>query len=463
MSQRKGDIDMLSIRKIMTPLRTIVLSFSLLIMVGTLLLSLPVATNSGQSESLLTALFTATSAACVTGLVVVDTATTWSFFGQVVIILLIQTGGIGIVTLAIFFFSLLGKKVKLKEVLLVQESVNHFTIIDIIKMMKKIILLMFTFELIGALLLSLRFIPKYGTKGIFMSIFHSISAFCNAGFDILGAVEGQFKSFTNYNSDPLVTLTIAFLIIFGGLGYIIWQDFLNIRNIKQLSYHSKFTLTITLFLLVSGAVFFFYTEYNNPATMASMTFGERLNASFFHSVTTRTAGYNTLELGNMTVVSKIFTVILMFIGGGSGSTAGGVKVTTVGVALAAIISQLKGHSEATAFRHKIQYQLVLKAMTILVLALSLVLTVSILILLSEQATGRFPTFIDILYEVTSAFGTVGLSSVSTYNLNSISRLLLIITMILGKVGPLSFVLTLTMRTTKASGQVILPDGKVVVG
>ncbi|HBQ63523.1 MAG TPA: Trk family potassium uptake protein, partial [Clostridiales bacterium] len=329
-----------SIRKALTPLRVIVLAFTLLIVTGTLLLNLPVASRSGISAGWLTSLFTATSASCVTGLVLVDTATHWSIFGQVVILLLIQTGGLGIVTLSVFFISLMGRKVKLKEMLMIQESLNHFSFGDILKVWKKVVGLMFVIELVGALMLSIRFIPEFGPRGIFVSIFHAVSAFCNAGFDILGTPANPFASLTGYISDPLVTLTIAFLIILGGLGYIIWQDLLNLRKEKRLSYHSRVMLIFTCLLLVTGTLLFLAVEQDNPATMADLSLAGKLHSSFFQSVTSRTAGFNTIDQTNMNVLSKIITVFLMFIGGGSGSTAGGVKVTTMSVLLFAIISQI---------------------------------------------------------------------------------------------------------------------------
>ena len=452
-----------TLRKLLTPLRTIVFSFTLLILTGTFLLYLPAATQTGTRIGFLTALFTATSASCVTGLVLVDTATTWSRFGQLVILSLIQIGGLGIITLAVFFFTLLGKKMRIKEALLVQESVNHFDFADVAATMKKIFRMIFLVELGGALLLAIRFIPRYGPHGVFMSVFHAVSAFCNAGFDIMGDVEAPFASLTGYVGDPLVTLTISGLVIFGGLGYLFWQDALGLRKGGRLGYHARFVLIMTGSLLLFGTVFFLVSEFNNPATLSALSAGEKLNAAFFQSVTPRTAGFNTLDQGSLTPISKLITIILMFIGGGSGSTAGGVKITTIGVAVVAILSQIRGKGEATAFRHRIHNTIVLKAISIIALSLMLVLGITILVLAAEQAAGKHPPLVDILFEVGSAFGTVGLSSVATPTLTPLSHVFLLITMFLGKVGPLSFVLTLTQRGSRDSAQVVLPEGKLVVG
>lgn len=437
-----------------SPTRLIVFSFAAIILVGAFLLMLPIASNDGKSESFANALFTATSATCVTGLVIADTKTQWTVFGQVVILFLIQAGGLGIITLATFFSVLMGKKVSLKGMLLAQESISYFDLVGILKLIRKLVIVTLSVEAIGAILLSTRFVPKFGlVQGIYMGIFHSVSAFCNAGFDIIG----DYKSLTEYNADPIVLYTIGGLIICGGLGFMVWKDLYHYRKTKQLLLHTKVVLTISVILILVGTWFFFFLEYNNPATLQNMPFGEKLNASIFHSITCRTAGYNSLPLDRMTELSKIITIILMFIGAAPGSTGGGVKVTTVGVLGMAVLSQINGSDHTVIHKHKVPHNVINKALTIISLSALLVMVITILILALEQKP-----LIDVLYEATSAFGTVGLSSLGTPNVGNISKYLLILTMFLGRVGPLSFAIALSLKN-KSHAERIYPEGKIAVG
>lgn len=436
------------------PTRIIVSSFAILILVGALLLNLPIASRSGQSIGFLNALFTATSAGCVTGLIVADTLTQWTLFGQIVIITLIQVGGLGIVTLATFFSILLGRKVGLKGMLLAQESINHFSYEGVLRLVRKVVLVTLGIELIGAALLSISFVPKFGLRGFYVGLFHSISAFCNAGFDIIGG----FKSLTEYNNDPIVIYTIALLIIIGGLGFMVWKDLLEYRKNKSLLLHTKVVLIVTACLIFFGAVFFFAFEYNNAATMGKLTFFEKVNAAFFHSVVCRTAGFNSLPTDDMREISKLATVILMFIGAAPGSTGGGIKVTTFGVLIMAMICQIKGSEDTTIFKRKVSQLVVNKSLTITGISLMLVIVVTTIILAVENST-----LINVLYEATSAFGTVGISTGITSGLKSVSKIALILTMFLGRVGPVSFAIALTLRAQKKSTDVIYPEGKIVVG
>lgn len=439
----------------LSPARIIVFSFAVLILTGALLLSLPVASKNGQSAGFLTALFTSTSASCVTGLVVVDTLSQWSIFGQIVILILIQCGGLGIITLATFFSVLLGKKVSLRGMLLAQESINHFSFEGVLNLIKKVVIVTFAIELLGAILLSTSFVPKFGARGFYMGVFHSISAFCNAGFDIMG----DFQSFTRYNDDPVVIYTIAGLIIIGGLGFMVWKDLYEFPKNKSLLLHTKVVLIITAFLILFGTLFFFTFEHNNPATTQNMSLFEKINASFFHSVVTRTAGFNSFQLDNMREVSKVATIILMFIGGAPGSTAGGIKVTTFGVIIFAVISQIKGLDDTIIFRKRVPHYIVNKSLAIIVLSLIWIISVTTITLAAEENK----PFINMLYETTSAFGTVGLSIAPTPSLGTLSRLLIILTMFFGRVGPLSFAIALTLRSNKKSPSEIYPEGKIVVG
>ncbi|HOM02562.1 MAG TPA: potassium transporter TrkG, partial [Acetivibrio sp.] len=324
--------------------KIIVFSFIAIILIGTMLLVLPIASRDGNSVGLFTALFTATSATCVTGMLVVDTYRQWSLFGQIVILLLVQVGALGFVTFATFFSVLIKRKVSLKEMVLAQESLNHFSFEDVLKLVKSVIVFTFSVELLGALILSTRFIPMFGLKGIYMSVFHSVSAFCNAGFDIMGQRE-VFSSLTTLNQDPVILYTLSALIIFGGLGFVVWKDLIDYRKNKLLLLHTKVVLFATAILLLSGALLFFAFEFNNPATLGSLSLPSKIIAAFFQSATSRSAGFNSIPLNQMRETSKLITIILMFIGAAPGSTGGGVKITTFAVMIATIISQSKGSAD----------------------------------------------------------------------------------------------------------------------
>lgn len=442
-----------------TPTRIVVSSFAVLIFIGSLLLNLPIASRSGESVGYINALFTATSASCVTGLIIADTLTQWTLFGQIVILCLIQAGGLGIITLATFFAVLLGRKASLKTMLLAQESINHFSFEGILKLIKKVVIVTFAIEAIGAILLSTRFVPRYGLRGIYMGIFHAVSSFCNAGFDIIG----NFRSLTQFNNDPIIIYTVAGLIIIGGLGFMVWKDIYEYRKTHTLLLHTKIVLTITACLIFFGAVFFFAFEYNNPATMGHLNLFEKINASIFHSVTCRTAGYNSVDLDGMLEISKVGTIILMFIGAAPGSTGGGVKVTTFGVLLMTIVSQIKGREETTIFRNRVPQSTLNKSLAITGLAGMLVIMVTTFILAIETGSTDKINFINVLYETVSGFGTVGLSTGITPGLHIPSKLALILTMFLGRVGPLSFAIALTLRANKRDKDTIYPEGKIVVG
>lgn len=443
----------------MQPTKLIVLSFFLVILMGTLLLLLPAASRDGKSAGLITALFTATSAVCVTGLVVVDTYEHWSVFGQVVILSLIQIGSLGLITFATFFSTLIGRKMRLKSMILAQESINYFSLEGIMRLIKKVVLVTLCIEVAGALLLSTRFVPQYGLKGFYLGLFHSISAFGNAGFDLMSVSgAGQYVSLTQYNNDPVVIYTVASLIIIGGLGFVVWKDLYDYRKTKMLLLHTKLVLTITALLIVLGTVLFFIFESGNSATMGKLDPAGKINASIFQSVTTRTAGFNTVDLNSMNDISKFLTIIFMFIGAAPGSTAGGIKVTTFGIILFAIVSQLKGSDETVIFKRRVSFTTVSKALAIVGLSASLVLLFATIILAIEDKP-----MINVLYEVTSAFGTVGLSTGMTPDLHSASKLLLILMMFLGRVGPVTFALALTLRSHKNDSDTIYPEGKVIVG
>jgi potassium uptake protein, TrkH family len=441
------------------PTRIIVLSFAILIFVGAVLLTLPQASRDGKSIGFLNALFTATSASCVTGLVVVDTYNHWSLFGQLVVISLIQVGGLGIVTLASFFSILMGRKMSVRSMVLAQESINYFSFDSVLRMVKYIIIMTFGVELIGAALLSISFVPMFGAKGLYLGLFHSISAFCNAGFDLMGIQgNGDFVSLTSFNNNPLVIYTIGALIVIGGLGFLVWRDLFEYRKNKSLYLHTKVVLVISAILIVSGTILFFVFECGNPATMGKLDFWGKVNSAVFQSITPRTAGYNSLPLNDMNEISKFTTIILMFIGAAPGSTAGGIKVTTFGVILFAVISQIRGSNETTIFKRKVNSTIVFKALAITALSASLVFIVTSIMLAIENKP-----FLNVLYEVTSAFGTVGLSTGLTPTLHSSSKLLLVLTMFLGRVGPVTFAIALSLRANRKDSAITFPEGKIVVG
>lgn len=444
----------------MAPSKLLVLSFAALIFTGAVLLTMPFSSRSGEWTPFINALFTATSASCITGLVIYDTFTYWSTIGQVIILCLIQVGALGIVTLATFFSILLRKKIGLKGMLLAQESINSFSYSEVLRLIRKIVTATLIVESAGALLLAISFVPKFGAFGAYMGVFHSISAFCNAGFDITsGAVDGKFLSMVPFNSDPIVIYTISGLVIFGGVGFSVWRDIWEFRKNKQLIFHTKLVLTITAALLISGTVFLFATEFNNPKTLGPMNFFEKVNAAFFQSTSARTAGFNSINLADMKEISKVFTVFLMFVGAAPGSTGGGVKVTTMGVLIMAVFSQIKGSGDIILFKRRIHQYTVNKAMSIAGLSGILVMLITTVIVTMQSDFG----VLDVLYETTSAFGTVGLSLGITPALSSFSKMLIILTMFLGRVGPLSFAVALTLKSSRRNSDVVYPEAKILVG
>lgn len=440
------------------PAMVIVSSFFILILAGTFLLMLPICSRSGEATPFLNSLFTATSATCVTGLVVYDTYTYFNMVGQCVIIALIQLGGLGLVTLTSFFYLLIGKKMGLRTAHLAQESVNSDERINTVHLIKMVVILTLIFELAGTLILFTQFIPRYGAYGAFMSVFLSISSYCNAGFDVLG-MNGQFSSLVSMRDNPVVTFTVMALIICGGLGFIVWQDIYNYRRRKKLMLHSKIVLITTGILIVIGFFGFLILEWNNPETLGEMGVLGKLHHSLFQSVTTRTAGYNTVDFNSMTEISKFISVALMFIGAAPGSTGGGMKITTMVVLLMTVVSIIRGRTETIVMRRKVDKIIVYKALAVVFLAgILVVLTTAVLLLTGDAKSG-----INALFETVSAFGTVGLSVGVTGHAGLISKIMLIITMFLGRVGPVAFALSISLRSgTKMTRQVV-PEGKIWVG
>lgn len=440
------------------PAMVIVSSFFILILVGTFLLMLPICSRSGEVTPFLNSLFTATSATCVTGLVVYDTYTYFSIFGQCVIITLIQLGGLGLVTLTSFFYLIIGKKMGLRTAHLAQESVSSDEHINTVHLIKMVVILTFLFEFVGTLILLTQFVPRFGAYGAFMSVFFAISSYCNAGFDLLG-MNGEFSSLVSMQGNPVVTFTIMALIVCGGLGFIVWQDIYNYRRRRRLMLHSKIVLITTAILIVVGFIGFLVMEWNNPRTMGNMDVLGKMHHSLFQSVTTRTAGFNTIDLNDMTEISKLISIVLMFIGAAPGSTGGGMKITTMVVLLMTVISIIRGRTETIVLRRKVDKTIVYKALAVASLAGILVIfTTAILLLTGDAKSG-----INALFETVSAFGTVGLSVGVTGQAGLISKIMLIITMFLGRVGPVAFALSISLRSGSKLTRQVVPEGKIWVG
>lgn len=437
----------------LNPPRVLAMGFGGLILIGAILLNLPVASKTGESIGFLNALFTSASAVCVTGLVVVNTAEFWSLFGQVVIIILIQMGGLGFMTMATLVALILGKKITLKERLIIKEQLNQETMSGLVKLTKYVILATFLIEGIGAILLSTRFIPVYGLdKGIWFSIFHSISAFCNAGFDIIG------NSMVPFVGDIVVILTISFLIIIGGLGFSVYIDISKNKKLGRLSLHSKLVLAITLILIVAGTILIYLIEWDNPATLQPLGVKDRVLASFFQSVVTRTAGFNSVDISKLEDTSVFIMIILMFIGGSPGSTAGGIKTTTFGAIILTTLTVIKGNKDVVAYKKRIPQEIIYRSLAIASVGVFLVTVVSLILTLSEDAT-----FLDLLFETTSAFGTVGLTRGVTPNLSNFGKVLIILTMYSGRVGPLTMAFAFAKRQKNNSSSYRYSEGNILVG
>lgn len=441
----------------LNPAQTLALGFASVILIGAILLTLPIATVDGSQASFLTALFTSTSAVCVTGLVVVDTGTYWSVFGQTVILLLIQIGGLGIMTMTTMFALILGKKISLKDRLLMQEALNQLSLDGLVRLTKYILIGTFLVEGIGAFVLSFRFIPIYGfLKGIFFSIFHSISAFCNAGFDLIG----DGKSLTPFVGDITINIAIWFLIIVGGLGFSVVIDIIQNRRFRDFSLHSKMVIVITVALIVIGTLGVFVLEVNNPNTLAAEGMGvkEKILGSIFHGITPRTAGFNSLPTDQLRNSTKFLTIVLMFIGGSPGSTAGGIKTATLGVLLFTVISIISGKEYTELFNRRVARETIQKTFTVATIALGVVILVTMLLTITEVGD-----FMDILFESISAFGTVGLSTGLTPNLSNIGRVIVILTMFIGRVGPLTLAVAVAQKQQKNKGLYKYPEERIIVG
>lgn len=435
--------------------RLIALSFLLVILSGSFLLCLPLSSSSGEWTGFVDAFFTATSATCVTGLVVFDTFSHWSVFGQLVILLMIQIGGIGLMTIIITLFIFLKKKISLHERLILMQSAGTVRISGMVKLVMRIIKGTLFCEGIGALFLAIRFIPKMGfVRGLYYAVFHSVSAFCNAGFDLMGRYE-QFSSLTSYKNDFIVNITIMLLITVGGIGFLVWDEIVRYKfHFHKYSLHAKIVLTTSVFLIAAGTAGFFIFEYNH--SLSELSVSGKLLSSAFMSVTTRTAGFNTLDTSALSESGSLLSMVLMFIGGSPGSTAGGIKTSTLAVVFFAMISMSKGHNGVILFKRSLGSDIVKQAAVIIVIYLTGILVATMIICHIEP----YP-ITDILFETISAAATVGLSRGLTPSLCTVSHIILAFLMFGGRIGGLS--LMLVFGEQKPQPPLKRPTEPIIIG
>lgn len=424
----------------------IALGFLGVILVGALLLTLPCMNNEGVWTPFVDALFMSTTSVCVTGLTLVNVGTYWNLLGHIVILILIQIGGIGVVAMSILFMMILKKKVSLKDRMLIQESYSANSLQGLVKLIRKILIGIMTVEGIGALFYSFYFVPEFGfIKGIWISVFTSVSAFCNAGIDILGG-----DSLTAYVGNPLINVVTVTLIVVGGIGFFVWWDVVHVikkwrkTGIKscfwKLNLHSKIVITATAVLIFGGAAAIFILEYTNPATLGGLSLLDKIQASFFQSVTTRTAGFYTLNQGNLRETSALLSVILMFIGGSPAGTAGGVKTMTIVLLFATTMSVVKGEKETIMFRRSIPMETVRKALAVFSISGGALVFMTVLMTMVEKAP-----LLTVFYEVTSALATVGLSMNFSPLLSGLGKIIIIFCMYIGRIGPISMVIAFRIR------------------
>lgn len=439
----------------------ILISFLATIVVGSLLLTLPISSADGKSVPYLDALFTATTSVCVTGLVTLPTVSTWSVFGQIVIVLLIQIGGLGLITIMSGVMLLLNRKMGIADRLLIQDAFNLNTMAGLAKFVKKVLLGTFVIEGIGAVLYMFVFIPDFGLRGIWISIFNSVSAFCNAGIDIFAE-----NSLCNYATNPLINTVTSLLIILGGLGYIVWWDVLRVAKerpkgrcglFRHLTLHSKIAIAATVGLIFIGGALIFIFEYSNPATIGNMSLFDKIQVSLFQSVTTRTAGFASVPQENLTNSATAISILLMLIGGSPVGTAGGVKTVTVAVLVCSAFATIKNKNDATLFGRRISDDSIKKAVSVVVMFLT-ICTVSTVLLMATNDVSA----IDAVYETVSATATVGLSRNLTSSLNAFGKIIIIITMYLGRVGPISLAVALGGKA-KSQNLISEPTEDISIG
>lgn len=436
------------------PARLIPIGFAALVMIGTLLLSLPAASAHGHSVGILDALFTATSAVCVTGLVVLDTGTDFSLFGQIVIMVLIQIGGLGFMTFGVLFAVLLGKQIGLKQRLMIQQATNAFSTQGLVKLSLNIFLIAFVLESVAMVTLALHWTPDIGWKRAwYHGAFYAVSSFNNAGFAL------RADSLSPHVGDPVVNIVVISLFIIGGLGFIVVTDILRKRTWHRFSLNTKLVLSASLIAVLFGTSFVLLAEWNNPATLGPLSFTEKIWAALFQGLMPRSAGYNTIDIGGLTAATQFVFIMLMFIGAASGSTGGGIKINTFAILMLCLYSVVRGRSEIHAFRKKISFEMAFRALAVIMISLGIVVFLTILLTITEH--GSSTTFLAIFYESVSAFGTVGSSMGLTPHLSPEGKVIVVITMYIGRLGPLAlaFALARKNKPTKYS----YPEEKVLIG
>ncbi len=445
----------------MSTTHIILVSFIVAIMIGALLLSLPISSADGKATPFIDALFTSTTSTCVTGLVVTPTVTSWSVFGQAVILVLIQIGGLGVITIMSAIMIMLHKKMGIGDRLLLQDAFNLNSLSGLIRFVKKVVIGTLIVEGVGALLYMTVFVPEFGAKGIWISVFTAVSAFCNAGIDIIAE-----NSLCNYAMNPMINIVTCALIILGGIGYIVWWDVLRlikesrhkkVRFFRDLTLHSKIAIAATLGLIFVGAGLIFAFEYNNPLTMKDCTVGEKIGLSFFQSVTTRTAGFATLPQENLTNATSVLCLLLMFIGGSPVGTAGGIKTVTIAVLFASAFASIRNKEDTELWGRRITREAVSKAAA--VASMSFIIMFVSTLLLSAVTNG---SALDVIYETVSATGTVGLTRNLTPSLNIYGKIIIILTMYLGRIGPISLAIAFKGRK-EAENVVKNPTEEISVG
>ena len=424
-----------------TTTQIILLSFLLVILIGSVLLALPISSTNGIAVPYIDALFTATTSTCVTGLVTLPTSSTWSVFGQIVILILIQVGGLGVITIMTGLMRLLNRKLGISDRLLIQEAFNLNTMSGLVKFVKNVLFGTLIIEGIGAVLYMLVFVPEFGAKGIWISVFNSVSAFCNAGIDIIAD-----NSLCNYAANPLINIVTSALVILGGLGYIVWWDVLRViksrspknrKIFRHLTLHSKIAINVTASLILAGAILIFIFEYANPLTIGEMNLFDKIQVSFFQSVTTRTAGFASVPQENLTNASAAVSIILMLIGGSPVGTAGGMKTVTIAVLICSAFATIRNKNSATLFGRRISEGSLKKAVAVAVTFLTIFAASTVLLMATSNASA-----IDAVYETVSATATVGLSRNLTATLNTFGKLIIVVTMYFGRVGPISLAVAL---------------------
>ena len=441
----------------LAPAKMLALGFFIIITIGALLLTFPISSKDGNFTDWADCIFTAASATCVTGISVVDTYQHWSVFGQIVIMLLIQVGGLGFITLVTFFNLALGKKLGFSQASNFSEDLTMSGLADTKKIFYRIVIFSFAIEFAGACLFMIRLIPMYGGYGVFISFFTAVSAFCNAGFDLFG-IEGAGVGMSLFVNDQYMLIVTAFLIIVGGFGFVVWEELASYRKVKKLSLHTKVVLITTLILIISGTVGYLIIEVVESDIFGEYTLVQKVVTSFFASVSARTAGFSAAPLPTAGSFAKMFTIIFMIIGAAPGSTGGGMKVTTVAIIFATAWSILRGKDDTQMFKHRVSKQVVYKTLTILCLALLFIIIGFLLVHILNTDWDS----LDSLFEVVSAFSTTGFSSGLSESSDTVTKLLLSFIMYVGRIGPVSFMLSFTGKSS-ASKSEILPYGEIMVG